>query len=93
MSDYKGASVLLDSLPQARELLADRGYDAEWFRNALSSKGITPCIPGRRSRKVPVAYDKERIGAELPRVMTVVPIHSFLPFALLPLLSFLFNES
>ena len=59
MSDYKGASVLLDSLPQARELLADRGYDAEWFRNALSSKGITPCIPGRRSRKVPVAYDKE----------------------------------
>ena len=59
MSDYKGASVLPDSLPQARELLADRGYDAEWFRNALSSKGITPCIPGRRSRKVPVAYDKE----------------------------------
>lgn len=59
MSDYKGASVLLDSLPQARELLADRGYDAEWFRNALSSKGITPCIPGRRSRKVPMAYDKE----------------------------------
>ena len=31
----------------------------QWFRNALSSKGITPCIPGRRSRKVPVAYDKE----------------------------------
>ena len=31
----------------------------QWFRNALSSKGITPCIPGRRSRKVPMAYDKE----------------------------------
>ena len=87
MSDYKGAA-LLASLPQARELLADRGYDADWFRNALSSKGITPCIPGRHSRKTPVAYDKElykqrhkieimlagsRIGVELPRDMTVVP--------------------
>ena len=59
MSDYKGAVVLLDSLPQAKELLADRGYDADWFRNALSSKGITPCIPGRHSRKEPVTYDKE----------------------------------
>lgn len=57
--DYKGAVVLLASLPQARELLADRGYDADWFRAALSHKGITPCIPGRRSRKTPVAYDKE----------------------------------
>lgn len=59
MSDYKGAAVLLASLPQARELLADRDYDADWFRNALSRKGITLCIPGRRSRKTPVAYDKE----------------------------------
>ena len=59
MSDYKGAAVLLDTLPQARELLADRGYDADWFRHALSRKGITPCIPGRHSRKTPVAYDKE----------------------------------
>lgn len=59
VSDYKGAAVLLASLPPARELLADKGYDADWFRNALSSKGITPCIPGGHSRKAPVAYDKE----------------------------------
>lgn len=50
---------MLDSLPQAKELLADRGYDADWFRNALYHKGITPCIPGRRSRKEPMSYDKE----------------------------------
>lgn len=50
---------MLASLPPARELLADKGYDAGWFRNALSSKGITPCIPGGHSRKAPVAYDKE----------------------------------
>ena len=59
VSDYKGAAVLLDTLPQARELLADRGYDAAWFRHALSRKGITPCTPGRHSRKTPVVYDKE----------------------------------
>ncbi len=59
VSDYMGAAALLDSLPQSRELLADRGYDADWFRNALLDKGITPCIPGRQSRKKPIPYDKE----------------------------------
>lgn len=59
MSDYKGAAQLLDVLPKAKELLADRGYDATWFRNALLEKGITPCIPSRRTRKIPISYDKE----------------------------------
>ncbi len=58
MSDYKGAAILLDSLPEARELLADRGYDAAWFRNALLNKGITPCIPSKKNRKQPVCHDK-----------------------------------
>lgn len=50
MSDYKGAAQLLDVLPKAKELLADRGDDATWFRNALLEKGITPCIPSRGTR-------------------------------------------
>ena len=33
-SDYIGARALLSSIPQAGALLADRGYDADWFRNA-----------------------------------------------------------
>ena len=32
VSDYTGAAALLGSLPKAGWLLADRGYDAEWFR-------------------------------------------------------------
>lgn len=48
----------MNALPKANELLADRGYDADWFRNALVEKGITPCIPSRKSRKRPVTYDK-----------------------------------
>ncbi len=57
MSDYKGARRLLDALPKAKELLADRGYDANWFRTALKEKGITPCIPPKKNRKTFVPYD------------------------------------
>jgi len=57
-SDYKGAAVLLNCLPKTKEFLADRGYDADWLREALHDKGITPCIPGKRNRKEPVLYDK-----------------------------------
>ena len=32
-SDYTGAAALLSVMPQAKVLLADRGYDADWFRN------------------------------------------------------------
>ena len=60
ISDYTGAAALLDSLPKADWLLADRGYDADWFREALQGKGIKPCIPGRKSRLQPVKYDKRR---------------------------------
>ncbi|WP_140986133.1 IS5 family transposase [Asticcacaulis tiandongensis] len=60
VSDYTGAAALLDSLPRAKWLLGDRGYDADWFRDALQAKGITPCIPGRKSRTDPVKYDKRR---------------------------------
>ena len=60
VSDYIGAAALLDSLPMAQWMLADRGYDADWFRDALEEKGIRPCIPGRRSRGKPVKYDKRK---------------------------------
>jgi transposase len=59
VSDYRGAAALPGSLPQSGELLADRGHDADWFRNALPNKGITPCIPGRRGRQEFIPYDKE----------------------------------
>lgn len=57
MSDYKGARQLLRSLPKAKEMLADRGYDADWFRKALREKGITPCIPPKKNRKTFIPYD------------------------------------
>ena len=41
-------------------MLADRGYDADGYREALQTKGITPCIAGRKSRIMPIKYDKRR---------------------------------
>jgi transposase len=60
VSDYIGARALLNSLTNADWLLVDRGYDADWFREALIDKKITPCIPGRKSRDKPVKYDRRR---------------------------------
>ena len=60
VSDYTGALALLSSLPKADWLLADKGYDADWFREALLDKGIKPCIPGRKSRGTAVKHDKRR---------------------------------
>ena len=65
ISDYTGAAALLSDLPSAQWLLADRGYDADWFRKALENKGINPCIPGRKSRMKPVKYDKRRSRIEI----------------------------
>ena len=57
MSDYKGAALMLDALPPAKAMLGDRGYDAGWFRNALTDRGITPCIPSKINRKAPISHD------------------------------------
>jgi putative transposase len=57
MSDHKGARLLFDSLPPAKNLIADRGYDSDRFRTALTRRGTTPCIPPRKNRKVQHVYD------------------------------------
>ena len=58
MSDHRGAALILPALPPAQELIADRGYDSNRFRAALLERGIAPCIPSTRSRKVELPYNK-----------------------------------
>lgn len=60
VSDYIGARALLNRLPDVDWLLGDRGYGADWFREALKDKGIRACIPGRKQRTEPIKYDKRR---------------------------------
>lgn len=60
ISDYTGAAALIETLPKVDWLLADRGYDADWFRKRLKDQEIKPCIPGRKSRKKAIKSDKRR---------------------------------
>jgi IS5 family transposase len=57
MSDYQGAALMLPAVPKAKELLADKGYDADWFRAALAKRGVAACIPSKSNRKVAIPHD------------------------------------
>jgi transposase len=58
MSDHKGAPLILEALPSASALIADRGYDSNWFREALAKRDCESCIPSTKSRKIPLPYYK-----------------------------------
>lgn len=40
MSDHKGARLMLEALPAASHLIADRSDDSAWFRDELEARGI-----------------------------------------------------
>jgi len=50
---------MLPAMPSAPVLIADQGYDADWFRQALRDRGTRPCIPGRSGRLRPVRHGKQ----------------------------------
>jgi transposase len=58
MSDYKGAALMFDAIRDAKSLLGDKGYDADWFRAALKARGMEPCIPPKSKRKAKIPFDK-----------------------------------
>ena len=57
MSDFKGAALMFDALPKTKVLIGDRGYDADWLRQALAERKIAACIPSKINRKVPIPHD------------------------------------
>lgn len=66
--------------PSVEWMLADRGYDADWFREALEEKGIKPCIPGRSWSKISPKTDQIR-QAEIQK--TQAPLSRYLLASLL----------
>ena len=48
---------MLSAMPKATQLLADKGYDADWFRAALAKRRITACIPSKANRKAAIPHD------------------------------------
>lgn len=109
VSDYKGAAILQHLLPEDGIFLADGGYDAAWLRESLKARGMTVCIPPRKTRNTAFPFDKtlykrrhliEKTFSKLKdwrRIATrytAVPIPFSQPSALLSVLSFIFiNES
>jgi transposase len=57
MSNCKGAAPMLPATPKAKELLADKGYDADWFRAALAKCGVAACIPSKSNRNATIPHD------------------------------------
>ena len=57
MSDYKGAALMINAFPKAKALLGHKGYDADWFREALHNRQIKACIPSKANRKAPIPHD------------------------------------
>jgi transposase len=64
MSDARGALALLKALPPAKVLLADKGYDADWFREALEDIGSPPAFrlgeDGRTRQTIDRALYRQR---------------------------------
>jgi transposase len=60
VADIKMAEALLAEVGDCRHVLADKGYDSDALRIQIRNKGAIPVIPGRRSRKRKIRFDKTR---------------------------------
>lgn len=56
-SDKAAVAALLDGLPPARALVADRGYDAKAIIELVQARGGTAHIPTQRDRKAQRSVD------------------------------------
>ncbi len=52
--DLRGTAALIEGLT-CDQFLADRAFDANWLREALTSAGIEPVIPPKSNRRFPAA--------------------------------------
>jgi transposase len=59
MSDARGALVLLAEMPQAKRLIGDKGYDADWLRDELKARSVRVCIPARTGRNRPASHNRK----------------------------------
>jgi hypothetical protein len=57
IADISGAVMLVGYLPDARDLLTDKGQDADHGRDWLVVLGIQPVISNRSKRKAPHVFD------------------------------------
>lgn len=59
LSDYKGAATILLVLPAlAKTLIGDIEHDGDALREAITARGIAPCIPPRKGHNNSATYCK-----------------------------------
>jgi transposase len=56
--DLRGTAALIKGL-SCEKLLADRAFDADWLREALTGAGIEPVIPPKSNRRFPAEFDQD----------------------------------
>jgi transposase len=57
-NEMKYARILLDNTAASSHIIADRGYDADYILQHITSSGAIPVIPPRCSRIVQRTYDR-----------------------------------
>ena len=58
MSDYKGAALMLDALPPAKDLARRQRLRRRLVPQRPCERGISPCIPSKTNRKIPITHDR-----------------------------------
>jgi transposase len=56
--DVRETDTLIRGL-SGGHLLADSAFGADWLRNALLGRDITPVIPPKSNRRFPAGFEKE----------------------------------
>jgi transposase len=58
VADISIAAPLIEALPPSIRLIADKGYDANPFRDLLAKRGTEAVIPSTASRKTSIPFDR-----------------------------------
>ena len=60
MHDAPMAGLLLNDLPKGADVIADRGYDADWIRELIGNQDCTAVIPPKSNRCGEIAFSKRK---------------------------------
>jgi transposase len=60
MNDAPMAELLLNDLPAGADVIADKGYDADWIRDLIEDQDCKPHIPPRSNRYDGITYSKTK---------------------------------
>jgi transposase len=60
MHDAPMAELLLNDLPRGADVIADRGYDADWIRELIADQGCKAQIPPKSNRRDHIPFSKRK---------------------------------